>query len=354
MKKGNLLIIDKHPFGRLVDVYKWCIYLRDDYDITLICFDSGDEHPEIEGVEVRYVSWAGSIVIRGLRYILCCLWAIMFFKGKILVEYFEHCDVLKRFFPNKRMLLDVRTLSISPDVDKRKMSDKALVASCKLYDAISVISASVKHKIGEVGRPVYILPLGADCISRVPKVYNSMRLLYVGTFTGRDLDKTIRGLSLFCGRFPGADIHYDIIGSGNHREDEFLLGLVTKLDMQSKVTFHGRVPNNRLAPYFDRVNIGVSFVPITEYYNCQPPTKTFEYILSGLFTIATATDENKKIISEANGLLIDDTEAAFADALESIYTRKVVMREKAVRESLSGVTWSEIVDVHLKQILDKF
>ena len=330
MKKEKLLIIDKHPLGKLVDVYKWCVYLRDDYDITLICFDSEDEHLEIDGVKVRYVSCSGAVVVRGLRYILCCLWKILFFKGKIVVEYFERCDVLKRFFPNKQMLLDVRTLSINPDADKRKMSDKALVASCKLYDATSVISGSVKHKIGEVGRPVYILPLGADCISSAPKVYNSMRLLYVGTFNGRDLDKTIRGLSLFCGKFPGADIHYDIIGSGNHREDEFLSSLVKNLDMQSKVTFHGRVPNNQLAPYFDRVNIGVSFVPITEYYTCQPPTKTFEYILSGLFTIATATDENKKIVSEANGLLIDDTEDAFADALEKIYEGKVVIEEKAI------------------------
>ena len=54
--KERLLIINKEQFGSLTDSYKWCQYLRDDYDITFICFDSGRDKLSQDGVIVKYVS----------------------------------------------------------------------------------------------------------------------------------------------------------------------------------------------------------------------------------------------------------------------------------------------------------
>ena len=67
MQKPKLLIVDKHQFGYLIDVYKWCKYLRNEYDITVLCFDSGDKKQVLEGVNVRYVGYGGSVAIRGIR-----------------------------------------------------------------------------------------------------------------------------------------------------------------------------------------------------------------------------------------------------------------------------------------------
>ena len=36
MYRQKLLIVNKEQFGCLIDSYKWCQYLRDDYDITLL------------------------------------------------------------------------------------------------------------------------------------------------------------------------------------------------------------------------------------------------------------------------------------------------------------------------------
>lgn len=41
---------------------------------------------------------------------------------------------------------------------------------------------------------------------------------------------------------------------------------------------------------------------MTEYYDSQPPTKTFEYALSGLYVLATKTRENEKVITNDNGV----------------------------------------------------
>lgn len=353
MKRKKVFILDKHQFGDLTDTYKWCYYLRNEYDVTLLCFDLGLRKTVVEGVKVKYVSYKGTLTVRGIRYIMYCLWNLLFFRGVILVVYFEHCDWLKQLLFWKKMILDIRTLSVSSQNDVRIKYDKAVVGACKLFDIVSVISKGVKDKIGNIGKFITILPLGADCISHNKKDYSILKLIYVGTFNGRDLDKTIKGTALFCEKHPEVDLTYDIIGFGNGNELEEYKKLSLQLGLSSKVIFHGRIANHLLGPYFDKTNIGVSFVPITEYYNHQPPTKTFEYVLSGLFVIATATDENKCIITPENGVLIQDTEEDFALALEFIWKNRLLFNEYQIRSSLKNYLWENIIEQYLKPILEK-
>lgn len=354
MRKQRLLIINKHQLGTLTDVYKWCYYLRNDYDVTLLCFDTGFPKVSIDGIHIKYVDYHGSLKVRGIRYILYALWHILWFKGKVMVVYFEHCDIFKFIFPFRKMILDVRTLSVSQDAKKRERTDAAIISTCKRYDIVSVISERVRMKIGNIGHKMNILPLGADCISCAPKNYAMLKLIYVGTFNGRQLDKTIEGMSLFCKKFPNVSVTYDIIGAGDHDELETYRRLTDLLHLNAVITFHGRIANHLLTPYFDRTNIGVSFVPITDYYNAQPPTKTFEYALSGLYTIATATDANRDVITSDNGILIKDTPEDFARALESIYEHKVFFNEVNIRNTLNAYQWENIVDKYLKPILDQY
>lgn len=115
---------------------------------------------------------------------------------------------------------------------------------------------------------------------------------------------------------------------------------------------HGRVGNTLLKPYFENANIGVSYVPITSYYNVQPPTKTFEYALSGLFTIATATDENKKVVSPTNGILIEDNAQAFCNALEWLDENRSNLREIEIRQSLVEYRWDLLIKKYMLPILN--
>ena len=121
----KLLIIDKTQFGYLTDAYYWCKYLIDEYDIHFLCFDNGLKKISMNGVTVHYVSYRGNKIIRGIRFIISAIEYILFFRGIIMVEYFEHCSILKKAFPNRKMLLDIRTLSISQDEKVRYKKDKA-------------------------------------------------------------------------------------------------------------------------------------------------------------------------------------------------------------------------------------
>lgn len=90
---------------------------------------------------------------------------------------------------------------------------------------------------------------------------------------------------------------------------------------------------------------------MTDYYDAQPPTKTFEYILSGLYTVATATTSNKELITTENGLLIHDSATEFANALSTIWHTHTKLNEQRIRQSLNLYSWKNIVNGILKPIL---
>lgn len=343
----KLLIINKEQFGYLTDAYYWCKYLRDEYEISFICFDTGKKKIQLGGIKIHYVKYIGNKTFRGLLFITIALLNILFFNGKIIIEYFEHCEILKKIFPYKKMIVDVRTLSVSENECERNKRNGALIESCRYFDKVTAISNGVKNKIGLDN--ISVLPLGADPISTVKKDYTKLRLLYVGTFSGRQLEKTILGCDIFHKANPDVHFSYEIIGFGFNNEENELKKLVTDLKLDKYIIFRGKIPNIELKPYFDRNNFGISFIPITDYYNYQPPTKTFEYALSGLFVIATATYANQEVISQDNGILINDTAESFAQALNQI--NHMAINEDNVRKSMQQYAWKLIVENILKPIL---
>jgi len=101
-------------------------------------------------------------------------------------------------------------------------------------------------------------------------------------------------------------------------------------------------------------NVGVSYVPITPYFDVQPPTKTFEYLLAGMPVIATRTKENEKVINEYNGVLIDDTPEDFRNGLALLYERISANKFTSSRiiESSESYTWERIVRNNFKLYIE--
>lgn len=352
MSKQKLLIIQPQPFGYLTDSYKWCEYLKDIYEVTVFCQSGKKSKIRLDGIQIIYAKSFGNRTLRGLLFVLQCLLHIFFYKGKILVVYFEHCEVLKFIFPRKRILLDIRTLSVAKDLQKRNRYNSLIRKACDKFDYVSVISQGVKEKLKLGDKNVFILPLGADSVSNVVKQYEVLHLLYVGTFSGRDIEKTIKAVSLFHSQYPSIPICYDIVGDGYHNELDDYKELVKKLNLDGIVFLHGRIPFVEMKPFFDKCNIGVSFIPLTDYYDIQPPTKTFEYILSGLYTIATETSSNKELITEVNGILIKDTPEDFSKALYAVYQKRELFDSKLIRKTLECYQWKNIVQNRFISIIN--
>ncbi|MFI3238969.1 MAG: glycosyltransferase [Bacteroidales bacterium] len=347
--KDNILLISRPHFGTSIGPYKWTQYLRKKYNVTTITYNTETENPtkyNFDDVKHIYISKRGNKIVRALRFILYTIFYIAFFKGRVIVTFFPGCSIYKRILFRKPMILDIRTLGIFDSEDKNIKHDKSVAESTKLYDHTIFLSEGMRNKITDDTVNTSIVPLGADILDETDKLFDdSLRLLYIGRFYNRDIHKTIEGVHLFHTKYPEVKISYDIIGFAMYNEDEYLYELVNKYNLSEIINFRGAIhEESTKLKYIQNANIGVSFVPITPYYDFQPVTKSFEYILSGLFCIATDTYSNREIITSKNGILINDTPESFSDALEYFMTNKDSLNSTIIRDSLQEYNWESIVN----------
>lgn len=350
--RKKILIVNRKQFGYHIDTYYYSKYLSGEYDITYICWDYKEPRIDIEGVSVKYISREGLSIIRYLRF----LWGVILEVNNdydiYFLKYYFGCFLLKIIFPRKKYIFDVRTGSINKNRYKRTIADKILKFESLFFENITVISASLARKFA-FGKKAHVLPLGSDPIVNNDKNFKSINLLYVGTLQNRHIENTVFGFARFYKEYcSGIDIDYKIIGSGYQGEEEELRKLIREKGLEEIIEVLGEVRHDELIPYFLSQNVGISYIPITDYFDCQPPTKTFEYALAGMPIIATATIENKIVINEFNGVLIRDTPDSFYEGLVKIMQNLENYESKKIRKSFEAYRWSNITTKNLKIFLE--
>ncbi len=349
---NKILFVDKIQFGNLTDTLKYCEYLNNRYIITYLCFDRNRPKAVVKNVNVVYVPYLNNRFFRQLLFLLYFFKTAFFFDGFIFVIFHSRCLYLKKMMPWKKMHLDIRTLSVLPDKNIREKQNRELVRTIKAYDTISAISTGIIEIINKhINRDIFYLPLGADTISTKQKCFNSLKLLYVGTLNNRRIIDTVKAVHKIVQQDTSCDIHYDIVGDGEEMSE--LAKYIEDNELSKYIKIWGRIRHQDLSPLFDKCNIGVSYIPIEDYYQFQPPTKTYEYIFSGLYVIATKTFENAKIVSHENGVLIDDNVESFVNALYFIDEIKSTINSNSIRESLKMYSWARIIEDHFIPIIEK-
>jgi len=352
--KKKLLIINQAQFGYHTDSYYWTKYLQDLFEITYICWDYNHKKIELNDINIIYISRNGNIAVRNLRFIFYVLKELK--NGYLfhIIKYFRGCSILKILNLSKKILFDIRTGSVNKKKINRFVYDFLIKTEAKFFKYVSVISKSLAQKLG-LSKKAYILPLGADIISDSNKIFNSINLLYVGTLSNRNIEQTIKGFSRFYHEYKDIiRISYTIIGSGYNNEEDDLKELIRSENLSDSVILTGRIPHNKLKTYFDECNIGVSYIPVTDYFDVQPPTKTFEYLLSGMPVIATNIQENIAVVNKEDGVLINDDSLSFYHGLKKSYENKKQYQSETIRQQSLKYTWHNIVsdlNCYIKKII---
>jgi len=352
MKK--IIIINQIPFGHHSDTYYYCNYLKDDYDIVYICWDHGLPKIEMNGVRIVYASRKGNILVRSVRFLRQALGQIEDKKAVVFIRYFKGVSLALRLLrPTHRFVLDIRSGSVHKNPIVRKFHDARLKLEARFFRHVTVISQGLAEKLGIAGK-AHILPVGADVISYSNKTFGGLHLLYVGTLFNRNIDVTIHGFKQFYDEFKKqVPLSYTIIGSGPNNEEQALRKLVARYGLEEIVNVTGAIPHTQLKPWFDAAYVGVSYVPLTDYYDCQPATKTFEYLLSGMPVLATNTSENRKVIEQGNGVLVGDTAEDFYSGLKTIFAKRRLFDSAKIRNKAMGFSWENIVQNNLKAYIEK-
>ncbi len=341
--KNSLLLITQAQYGSLIDYYQYSLHLKEKYQIEYICWDYNRLKAHTDGVKVHYVSRNGNLFKRNIRFTQAVL-AIINSKSydRVLVNYFRGCLVLPLILARKSsFFLDIRTASVSLSIINRFFYDFFLRFECCFYNNLSVISSGVKKRL-RLPKRTTIIPLGANYIDVKRTLKPGLQLLYVGTLSSRNIDQTIEGIYLFLQKHKNVNLSYTVIGVGDKQSTLKLQNVIEKYILQDAVHLVGYVPHIELAAYYEQSNIGVSYVPITDYFNHQPVTKTFEYLMSGLPVIATSTVENRLIINQGNGVLVEDNAKSFCEGLIKIYELLQTYDGITIKQELKGYQWKNI------------
>ena len=352
--KPHLLFVYPYQFGYHTDSYKYCEHLRDSFVIEYICFDQGFERLDLQGVNVFYMPYNTGKFNRLLHFY--CFLISFTWKEKIDVLFtvrFKYCFIIGLFAKARVKILDYRSGDLRSNIFSRRFYNILMRFDALFFPNISVISEGLRDILKLSKQHTLILPLGADLISEQIRSFDRLDLIYVGTLSLRNIDQTIDGIAVFLSKHKELSklLSYTIIGFGNQQEEMGINSCIERTGLSDIVSFVGRKKYTDLSAYFDICNVGVSYVPITPYYQYQPVTKLFEYMLSGMPVIATGTYENRMIVNEVNGVIVKDTSEDFCNGLMNIYNRRNSFNSSAIRKSVEDYTWEKIVNTSLKPYL---
>jgi len=342
--KKRILIVNQAQFGYHIDYVQYSRYLKDDFDVTYLCWDYGWDKIEEPGISIQYINRDGNVLKRNIHFIRAIAKVLkQSHYDFILIHYFRGCAVVPVLFNRKQLIsLDIRTGNDSDKFTARVFNNALLYFESLFFKRISIVSESLRKYL-KISKTAYILPLGANIMCYKKNIRNRISLIYVGTLTNRRIEDTIIGFEMFLKKNPDADISYTIIGNGWKNELELINKIVEKLNLKNHIFIKGYIPHKDLINYYAQANVGVSWVPVTNYYNYQPATKTFEYLMAGMPVIATSTYENKRIINEQNGFNIDDTPEDFANCISNLQHCISKYDEESIRSTVSEYKWEDIV-----------
>lgn len=349
MMKMKLLFINPGQYGHYAGYYHYCQILRHQYSIDFVCLDEGFEKVGDRETNIYYVD-AGKVN-----------WRINFFKyvqridfknyDFVFITYFKGVSFLRFFSVPYHSVLDIRTGNLAKNRIIRKLNNTLIKLETSTFKYTSILSHSLADKLGFTN--YFYLPLGSVEIDQSEKKYQEIKLLYVGTLFKRNIHQTVEALNKFYEYCPEANFSYDIIGHGSEDDIEKLTSLISKYSLEKKIKFHGRIQYQDLWKFYKTSSYGLSYIPQTDYFDCQPATKTYEYILSGLVCIATRTKENIAAINNENGILIDDNPDSLFEVLKQIMKGQHNFNCEKVKNSLVNHKWPEIIKNNFIPMIEK-
>lgn len=343
--KNKILYISLAQIGYGMGYHYQIEVISEYFDVDFLCFDAGKKKIDNKCTNVFYYFFnkLENKFIRNIKFAIEAIKLSRKNNYNAVIVTQGYLDLLIGFFiHSKYKIRDIRTGFLYDNKLKRYLSNLILIRiACLPYDKITVLSENLIPFLKLPRKKTVVVPQGSIpiCKEHDNKV-EGISLVYLGTLHKRRIHETVEGIYKFLQiveyKMP---IKYNIIGSGSQEDEALLLEFVNKYKLENVVTFHGYKSHSEIEEIFKNSNVGVAYVPNTEYYQYQPATKVIEYALSGLITIATDTYANKRFINSKNGILCKDNCESFAEALLKVSKILDDFNSEIVINSLSEYHW---------------
>lgn len=349
MKK--VLFVNPGHFGSLTDTYFYCLNLKELCDVSYFGIFEEENSMKFDEINIIHLRISSNVYLKKIIFI----WELrkLLYKNKfdfIFVNYFLGCSLINLFKKNG-INIDIRTSIINNNAIISSLFNFILKLEVSFFSKITCISQSLIDYLN-LPRRTHVLPLGAPELSLIKKDFSILNILYVGTFRERNIENTIYGFSKFLSNYKNKNIAtYTIIGFGSDLETKLIRDAIIAEGMQNNISFKGKIRYPELVNYFLVNNIGLSYIPIRECFDNQPPTKTFEYLLSGMAVLATGTKENKKVITKENGRIVGDSVDEISEGLVFIYENRHKFNSTEIQLNSNKYSWEYIVKSNLYEYI---
>ncbi|MDY8163762.1 glycosyltransferase [Bacillus thuringiensis] len=353
MKK--MLLIPKGQYGYNTDYLKMVNYLsKHNVHVDILCFDNNRLRVNLpENVNVKYINISKNRIINYIKYNIEIIKFILKNRKEYnwiivsgTIEYCGYIPLLLRKFTSKaNWIMDIRTGAVFSSEKKRHFYDNAMKWSTKFFDHITVISDLLAKKL-QISKYT-LLPLGADRIVdiREKKVNTEkIKFLYVGTFENRNLENVIKAYDIFCTKNDNQiQTSLDVVGSAyTEKYQQRVMEAIENVKNKGNIQYHGRKNHDEIINLFKEAAVGFSYVPITDYYDVQPPTKTYEYIINGIVCIGTNTKANAEIINDRNGILINEDINSIIEGIEKVSKEICKYDILQLSQTVENYEWDKI------------
>jgi len=297
------------------------------YDVTILSYlDKGQEaFEERDGRKVYRFPLLSSVFSRKSKIAFARLVLDFINANSFSIVHVHHTApyfFLYKLFAKHRSRFIFHTTSFPISESRLRTRKRIIVAylQCLLMDMVIIQSEELRERLPGIRRmaKTRVVPVGFDGRLFYPAREEEKReyrvwlghgrdellLIYCGSMApSRKLQNLILAFAEVCSH--AKKVKLLMVGDGSGKAD--LENLVSRLGLQGEVVFTGPVPHDEMRMYICACDIGISYVPVNESYNYNPPLKTFEYFACGIPVIGTRTESNTKIITEdVNGLLTND------------------------------------------------
>lgn len=96
--KKKLLFVNQWQYGYHIDYVQYCRYLKNDFDITYLCWDYETKKIGESGINLIYISRKGNVISRNIRIVRNVInYAKQNFFDLIFIHYFRGCSLISLF-----------------------------------------------------------------------------------------------------------------------------------------------------------------------------------------------------------------------------------------------------------------
>lgn len=253
---------------------------------------------------------------------------------------------------HKKVILDVRSSIISKHKIVRLLKNYILRLESHFFYRHFVISKEINDFL-KLNLNCEIIPLGSNPNGFSLKKFDTLRILYIGTFHLRNLHIFIDALGYAYTQKKIDFEYFSIIGFGSPKDIDLISNAIKKWKLDNKIKMLGKLTSPITYDFLKSHNLGISYVPVTDFFYFQPPTKTIEYLMSGMPVIATNNILSNSLINHLNGVIIGDSFDECVIGISKFYQNFPNYNSNQIIENTKVYSWEQIIERFLFPSIEK-